>query len=114
DCGGPCLVVRGPLMLRGCFGVSIDLDQHKARRLVRLLQDVETRNARLLHAVAGVFQGGPPERFDVLGFDVNEDVYDDHTVYCKRLQRIDLATRSTSAISLRVFSPYILRISRAV
>src|ERR1035441_4450866 len=78
--GGPSLVVRGFLMLRGRFGVAIDLDQNEARRVVRLLQDVETRNARLLHAVAGVFQGGPPERFDVLGFDVNEDVRsEEHT-----------------------------------
>jgi len=35
-----------------------------------------------LYAIAGVFDGDPPELFDALGFDVNVDVNDDHTEYC--------------------------------
>jgi len=58
--------------------VAVNFDQHEEGWDVGLLNDVETQAARLLHAVAGVFDGGALEIVEVLRFDVNIHVQDVH------------------------------------
>jgi hypothetical protein len=68
----------------GCFApVSIGLptvnfDQHEAGGIIQLLDDVKAGDTWLLHAVKGVFDCGPYEGLDELGFDVDIYVDDKH------------------------------------
>jgi hypothetical protein len=71
--GGGAVFVRG-----GRFRSAINLDQHKPRGVVRLLEDVEAGHARFLHALARVFDGSVPERFDAFRFDMDMNEYNEH------------------------------------
>jgi hypothetical protein len=44
NCIPPCFVVRGLFVGRRSFSGAVRLDQHEARRIIRLLKDVEARN----------------------------------------------------------------------
>ena len=51
---------------------AIDLDEHEARWVIFLLNDIESDDAGLLHAVARVLQRGGGECRDVVGLHMNE------------------------------------------
>jgi hypothetical protein len=57
----PLRVVRGLLMRGRRFRRAVDLGEHEPCRIVLLLHHVKARDAGLLHARAGVLDGGLPE-----------------------------------------------------
>lgn len=59
-------------------GVAVDLDQHKAAWIVRLLNHVKPGDSRLLDTLPGVFQRSGDEGVNALGLDVDENVNDQH------------------------------------
>jgi len=65
-------------MFGGSFVGAIDLDEHKAGRIISLLEDVEASHARFFHALPRVLQGGLLKRFNRFGSYVNMDVNDKH------------------------------------
>src|SRR5215469_1244074 len=76
--GHPGIVVWSLLMagLRGA--IPVNLQQHELRRIVCLLDEVETHHPRLLAAVGGVFDGGGFKSFELVLFDVNVHVEYQH------------------------------------
>lgn len=60
-----------------CFG-PVDFDEHKLRRIIPLLNKVESHDARLLYAVASVFDGCLAESFHAIWFYLDEDMDDEH------------------------------------
>ena len=66
------------LMLSGCFGGAVHLNEYESRRVIRLLDDIEPRDTRLLHAVARVLEAGVAKRLDKLGLHVNMNMDDQH------------------------------------
>ena len=58
--------------------ISIDFYKNEAGRVILLLDDIETRDARLFDAFAGVGQRETFEIFDTLSLHVNVDVDDKH------------------------------------
>src|SRR3990172_2749781 len=87
----PGLVVGGLAMLRRIVGRAIDLDQDEPRRVVVLLDDVETRDPRLAHAVAGVLDGRGTEGLHRFGPNVDENVHDVHGSHSFRQMGAHLA-----------------------
>jgi hypothetical protein len=69
-------------------GIAIDFHEHKARRVVRLLHDIESRDARFLHAGAGISERGRLESLKVFGLYLDLDLHDEHV-------RVIGQTRST-------------------
>jgi hypothetical protein len=58
--------------------MTIDLDQHKTRRVILLLYNVEARNSGFLAAVTGIFKRGGFEGFDLVGFHLDHNLNDEH------------------------------------
>jgi hypothetical protein len=54
----------------------VRLDQHEARRIVLLLEEVEPDHARLAPAAGRVDEGGLAERLAMLGKNVDRNVHD--------------------------------------
>ena len=73
----PKLVVGGLLVRGRRLGRAVDLDEHEARRIVRLLDDVEPGDAGFADRLPGVFQTRGREGLDATGFYVNSDVDDE-------------------------------------
>src|ERR1041385_5489431 len=71
-------VMRGFLVLRRGCDAAIDLHQNEAGRIIRLLDHVEADDARLLQAVARVFDGGCAEGLDGIRLDVDVYVNNQH------------------------------------
>ena len=69
----PCFLVRG-----GGIRIPINFHQHKARRVILLLDDVEARDARLFQAFPRVGEHRLFESFDALRFDMNMNVNNEH------------------------------------
>lgn len=67
--------MRGFLVLGGRIVSPINLDQHEARRIILLLEDIEARDTRFAEAGFGVLKRGRFETFDTFRFhmDVNVD-----------------------------------------
>jgi hypothetical protein len=61
----------------GGFG-AVDFPEFEAGGVVLMLEEVEAGAAGFLGAVAGVFDGGGAEGFEVFGFDLNVDLEDEH------------------------------------
>ena len=76
----PGCVVRGLLVARRIVGRAIDLDEHEAVGIVRLLYHIEPCNARLLHTAARILDGGGLERLDKLRFHMDKNMDDEHWV----------------------------------
>lgn len=74
----PGLVVGRFFVAGRVVGRAIDLDEDKPGGIVLLLNDVKAGDAWLLDAVAGVFNSGSFEGIDLVGFDVDKNVYDIH------------------------------------
>ena len=74
----PKLVVGGLLVRGRRLGRAVDLDEHEARRIVRLLDDVEPGDAGFSDRLPGIFQTRGREGLDATGFYVNSDVDDEH------------------------------------
>jgi len=74
----PAVVVRRGAVLFGVGLRAVDFHQRKARRVVALLEHVEARDARLPGGVARIVERGRLEGFDLVGFDVGENVNDVH------------------------------------
>ena len=68
----------GLLVARRVVGSAIDLQQHKARRVILLLDHIEADDARLLHAMLRVIERSSFEGLDSVGLDMDEDVDDEH------------------------------------
>ena len=67
-------------MSPGRIGRAIGFDQHKSRRIVLVLKHIKARNTRFLNTGAGIRYRGLSEGINVLRFQVNVDVYDQHVV----------------------------------
>ncbi len=65
-------------MLSRRIGIPIDLDKYEAGRIIGALNEIETRDAGLLYALAGVLNGGLLESLDGVGLDMYMDVRNDH------------------------------------
>lgn len=78
--------MRGRLVLGWRVRGPVNLDEHEARRVVLLLDDVEAGDAGFLDAVAGVVERGGLEGCDAISLHVDVDVDDEHAG--------NLATRS--------------------
>src|SRR5437867_2798381 len=70
--------MRGRLVLRRRVGVAIDLDEHKARQVVLLLDDIEPRYAGFADTVARIFKRGFFESLDAFRFDAHMNMDDEH------------------------------------
>jgi peroxiredoxin len=70
--------MRGLLVGRGSGGVAIGFDQHEARRIVALLENIETRDAGFLETGACVRDGGGFEGFDLVRLHADMDMDDEH------------------------------------
>ena len=68
----------GFLVRRGGRGRAVDLDKNEARRIVGLLDDVESGDAGFADRLPGVFQTRGREGFDAPGFYVNSDMNNEH------------------------------------
>jgi hypothetical protein len=69
-------VVRGFLVESwGIFG-AVGFDEHKARGVVGLLDDIKAGDARFEEALARVFGRGRFERLDTVGFNADANVND--------------------------------------
>jgi len=67
------------LQVRGGSGrIAIGFHEHKMRRIIRLLHDVEPRDTRFLPAGAGVDERGGFESFDAFRFHLNLHMNDEH------------------------------------
>ena len=76
------------LMSSRRFGVTIDLDQHKARRIILLLDNVESGYSWLSDALTRIGVGCRFESFDRLGFYSDMNVNDQH-ILVKRLNGLN-------------------------
>ena len=65
-------------MARRVVGGAIDLHQHKARRIILLLDHVEADDTRLLHTMLRVIKRGSCEGLNSIGLDMDKDVDDEH------------------------------------
>ena len=77
----------GLLMCRRRFCCPIGFYQHKSRRLVRLLKHVESRDAWLLHTLAGVCNRRSFERLNRFWLDPHMNMDDEHPI-----QRFNILT----------------------
>jgi hypothetical protein len=69
----PCFFVRG-----GGVRIPINFHQHKARRLILLLDDVEARDARFFQARARIGERHLFESLHTLRLDMNMNVNNEH------------------------------------
>jgi hypothetical protein len=72
----PLLVVGGLFVEGGGVVGAIGFDQHEARGVIHLLDDIKASYAWFQDAVAGVFQGGFVKGFDAFGLNVNVNMND--------------------------------------
>ena len=75
----PPKIVGGSLVCSRTRGSVVGFDQHEARGIVHILHDIEARHAWLLHALAGIGQGGDAKCLDPVRLDVD---LDEHDVEC--------------------------------
>lgn len=81
------------------LGRPVDFDEDETRRIVGLLDDVESRHAGLLDAVAGILDSGLFESFDELRLDMYLNVDDLHNT--NRLEPVS-HTNTTMKCMVRV------------
>jgi len=74
----PFLIVRRFLVPGRVFRCAIDFDQDKSGRIVLLLDNIESGNARLLYAMACILKRGHLECLNLIALDVDENVDDKH------------------------------------
>lgn len=58
--------------------VPVNFDDDEPRRIINLLDKIESEDARFLDAVSGVFKGCLPEGVQMLGPNVHMHMQDDH------------------------------------
>jgi hypothetical protein len=68
----------GGLVRGGSLGSAIALHQREARGIVSLLDNIETRDTRLLHAVPGILDRSPEKRRDAIRLHMDVDVHNQH------------------------------------
>ena len=68
-----CFLVRG-----GGLGIAINLHQHKSSRVILLLQNVETQDAKFQQTQARVDACRLLERLHTIRFDMNMNVNHKH------------------------------------
>jgi len=76
----PFLIVRRFLVPGRIIWSAVDFDQDKARRVVLLLEDIESRDTRFLYAVTGVLNGGGPEGFNPIGLNMGKNMDYKHNI----------------------------------
>ena len=69
-------------MVRRSLRISVDLDEHKVRRIRCVLHHIESRYARLANAVPRILHRRLPEHFDRFRLNLYVDVNDLHPQYC--------------------------------
>jgi len=74
----PELVMGGFLVRGGRGGSAIGFDEHEARWIVLLLDNVEPGDAGFAERLPGVFQARGREGLGAAGFYVNQDMNDEH------------------------------------
>ena len=70
----------GYLVCRGGGRGAVDLDEHKARRIVGLLDDIKPGDSGLADRLPGVLHARGFECLDGLGFDMNMYMNNEHNV----------------------------------
>ena len=70
--------MTGFLVPRSIVRCPIDFHEKKTCGVISLLDEVETGNPRLLEAASGVLNARQLEFFDLVGFNMNEDMNDMH------------------------------------
>ena len=75
----PCCLVRG-----GGIHIPINFHQHKARRVILLLDDVKAHDARFFQAFPRIGECRLFEGFRALRFDVNMDMNNEHDATNRR------------------------------
>jgi hypothetical protein len=68
----------GLLVGRGSRGGAVGFDEHKTRRIVGLLYDIEPGDPGFTDRLPGVLQTRGLEGLDRLGFDLNMNLNDEH------------------------------------
>ena len=66
------------LVRRRCVRCAISLNQHEPRRVVLVLDDIKTGNARLFDALLRIGNRGSDEWLDVLRFHAYVNMDDEH------------------------------------
>src|SRR5512135_771588 len=74
----PLDIVRRVLVMARGFDGPIDLDQNEAGRIVLLLNHIETGDAGFMHTLTRIFQGGGLESLDLIRFDMDKYMNDEH------------------------------------
>ena len=89
--------MRGFFVPRRRASVAICLDEHKARWVVLLLDDIEPSYAGFADAVARIFERGLFESLDALRFDAHMNMDNEHRFFSGRLPRAFIVRRLGSA-----------------
>ena len=76
----------GFLVGRGCLGAAIGFNEHKTRRIILMLKNIEAGDSGFLHARASIGERNLLEGINVLGLQVNVDVDNEHN-FVKSLNR---------------------------
>ncbi len=76
DAIAPLLVMRGLLVEGGSIVRAIGFDQHEARGVIELLDDIKAGNAGFENAIPRVLQGGFVKGFNAFGLNVNVNMND--------------------------------------
>jgi hypothetical protein len=100
----------------GCFFVprrvirgAVNLDEHESGRVILLPGNIESCDARLAEAVAGVLDSGGLEGLDIIGLYVYENVNNKHSVLLVESQIRGQVYHAGDGQTSDIFSAAILR-----
>jgi len=71
----PFLIMRRFLVLSGIIRCTIDLNQHKTRGVILLLDDIKSGDTWLLYAITSILQGGRAEGLGLLRLNMGENMH---------------------------------------
>ena len=83
----------GLFVCRRCACITINLHEHKPRRVVLLLDNIELCDTGFFQALLRVGNGSPLESFNGFRFDVNMNMNDEH-MDCFVAERVGVGQRA--------------------